>query len=59
MAYYTYDCKKCGRMELQKRMTEPEFKECPTCKGELTRVYIPIADLWKCGGNFGKSNNNN
>lgn len=55
MPKYNYTCSTCGELELERKMTDPEFKICPQCGGELYRVWKPIADVWKCGGNYGKS----
>ena len=55
MGLYTYTCPNCGEITLEKKMSEPEFKICPVCNGELQRVWKPITDIWKCGGNYGRN----
>jgi putative FmdB family regulatory protein len=36
---YDYFCPKCGIIELEKRMSDPEFKKCPVCGSEVARHY--------------------
>ena len=55
MGLYTYICPNCGKITLEKKMSEPEFKICPVCNGKLQRVWKPITDIWKCGGNYGRN----
>lgn len=38
MPFYNYKCPKCGIIELQRKMTMQEIKECPTCNSEIQRV---------------------
>ena len=38
MPFYSYKCPKCGNIELQRKMTMPEIKQCPTCKSEIQKV---------------------
>ncbi len=39
MAYYNYHCEKCGDITLCKKMSEPDYTECPFCDSELERIY--------------------
>ena len=55
MPKYNYTCSTCGELELERKMTDTEFKICPQCGGELQRVWKPIIDIWKCGGNYGRN----
>jgi putative FmdB family regulatory protein len=56
MAYYKYNCPKCGIIEIQKKMTEPNLEFCPACGSSITRIYELQNVIWKCEGNCGKIN---
>ena len=36
---YDYSCPKCGLLELEKKMSDPEFEKCPDCGSKLERRY--------------------
>lgn len=38
MAIYNYFCTKCGDIQLEKKMSEPDYKICPFCNSSLERV---------------------
>ena len=55
MAKHNYNCSNCGEIILEKKMSEPEFTICPYCNGKLQRIWKPVMDIWKCGGNYGRN----
>lgn len=54
MGTKTYECGKCGIMDFDMTMTEPEKKECPDCKSPLVRKFGATPSVWKTGGACGK-----
>ena len=38
MPIYEYQCKKCGEFEVTQRITEAPLKQCPTCRGRVTKL---------------------
>ena len=38
MPIYEYQCKKCGEFEVVQKITEPQLKRCPTCRGKVTKL---------------------
>ncbi len=56
MPEYNYICKKCGDITLKRRMSDPEFKICPNCNNEITRVYGFQGSLWNTSGAYSKTN---
>lgn len=56
MPFYTYMCVNCQLIELEKRMTEDDFKNCPYCGCEIQRVFYPTQSIWKTDGAFSKTN---
>ena len=51
MPTYPYRCLKCEhRFEQSQRITEEPLKECPKCKGELTREIARTAFLLQGSG---------
>lgn len=57
MPTYTYNCPKCGQIELQRKMTDAEFKVCPTCNSELERIWTTAHAIWNTTGNYGRGDN--
>jgi putative FmdB family regulatory protein len=55
MPAYDYKCPKCGVIELTKKITEPEIKQCPECQSEIKRIYTPTKWL-DFEGAFGNGN---
>lgn len=56
MPTYKYNCPKCGIIEIQKHMTDPNPEYCPNCHSSINRIYGVQNIVWKCDGNYGKSN---
>jgi putative FmdB family regulatory protein len=51
MPTYAYRCKKCEhQFETLQRITEDPIKECPECKGEVTRLIFPVGIVFKGSG---------
>jgi putative FmdB family regulatory protein len=51
MPTYVYQCKKCEhQFEVLQRITEDPIKECPECKGEVTRLLFPVGIVFKGSG---------
>jgi putative FmdB family regulatory protein len=38
MPIYEYDCPRCGHFELMRKISDPELKRCPTCKGKIAKL---------------------
>lgn len=38
MPIYEYRCKKCGEFEAVQKITDPQLKRCPTCRGKVTKL---------------------
>lgn len=56
MPIYTFSCGKCGEFEVYHNMNEAHPNKCPTCAGEIERVFnqrfIPPADSgWESENN--------
>lgn len=51
---YTYECEKCGVIELECSIKEQKPEECPNCKSAIKRIYKPAAVIWNCSGACGK-----
>jgi putative FmdB family regulatory protein len=40
MPIYEHECARCGRLELERRMSDPAPVKCPRCgRAGLTRIY--------------------
>lgn len=51
MPTYAYRCKACEHeFEIVQRITEESLKECPKCKGELTKLLFPVGIVFKGSG---------
>lgn len=42
MATYEYQCKKCGVVEVQQKITEEPLKKCPQCQEEPVTRLISV-----------------
>lgn len=51
---YTYECSKCGVIELERSMKDAEINECPKCNSPIKRIYKPTGVIWNCSGACGK-----
>ncbi|HDQ25202.1 MAG TPA: zinc ribbon domain-containing protein [bacterium] len=40
MPSYTYECDKCGLVDVRQPITEPPHRKCPQCGGEKVRRII-------------------
>jgi len=38
MPLYEYECKKCGTLEVEQKITAEPLKKCPHCKCEIKRI---------------------
>ena len=51
MPVYEYRCKSCGKThEIEHGFNDKRPTECPTCGGELVRVFHPIGLVFKGSG---------
>jgi putative FmdB family regulatory protein len=51
MPLYEYACQKCGeRIEIIQRMNDPPSSICPTCGGELRKLFSSPAIQFKGSG---------
>ncbi|HEY7993123.1 MAG TPA: FmdB family zinc ribbon protein [Candidatus Eremiobacteraceae bacterium] len=51
MPVYEYRCKSCGKThEVQHGFNDKRPTECPSCGGELVRVFHPIGLVFKGSG---------
>jgi putative FmdB family regulatory protein len=51
MPTYEYACKKCGEhLEVVQSFKDDPLTECPTCGGELRKVFSPIGIAFKGSG---------
>lgn len=54
---YRFTCKNCGEIELNIKVAELPNAKCPHCQStNIERKWDSIMSVWKCEGNFGKSN---
>src|SRR5947209_3837324 len=57
MPTYEYACKSCGKhVEVFKRFSDEPLSECPSCVGQLRKVFHPAGILLK-GTGFYKTDN--
>ncbi len=51
MPTYQYRCTDCGsELEVQQRITDDALTTCPTCEGELRKVFSPVGITFKGDG---------
>lgn len=51
MPTYQYRCTSCGRdLEVVQKFTDPALTECPTCQGELRKVFNAVGVVFKGSG---------
>ena len=57
MPTYEYRCKKCGEhLEVVQSFSDDPLKVCPSCKGQLQKVFSPVGIVFK-GSGFYKTDN--
>jgi putative FmdB family regulatory protein len=57
MPTYEYRCKKCGEhLEVVQSFSDEPLKVCPSCKGQLQKVFSPVGIVFK-GSGFYKTDN--
>jgi putative FmdB family regulatory protein len=51
MPVYEYRCRDCGHeFEIQQSMSEDALTECPSCGGDLRKVFSPVGIAFKGSG---------
>jgi putative FmdB family regulatory protein len=51
MPTYEYACRTCGEhLEVVQSFTDDPLTECPSCKGELRKVFSPVGIAFKGSG---------
>ena len=51
MPTYQYRCRACGdELEVVQKFTDPSLTECPSCAGELRKVFSPVGAVFKGSG---------
>ncbi|MGI6037298.1 MAG: FmdB family zinc ribbon protein [Limnochordia bacterium] len=57
MPTYEYRCDKCGRFELEQRITEDPLKTCPHCGGQVERLISANVNFILKGPGFYATDN--
>jgi len=51
MPVYDYKCKKCEKVyEVERKLKDVAMKYCPSCGGELKKVYSAVGIVFKGSG---------
>lgn len=51
MPTYQYRCTACGdELEVVQKFTDPALTTCPTCEGDLRKVYNAVGVVFKGSG---------
>ncbi len=51
MPVYDYKCKKCEKIfEVEHKIGDTPMKFCPSCGGELKKIYHPVGIVFKGSG---------
>lgn len=51
MPTYQYRCRECGdELEAFQKFTDPALTECPSCTGELRKVFSAVGVVFKGSG---------
>jgi putative FmdB family regulatory protein len=51
MPVYEYRCRDCGHeFEIQQSMSDDALTECPSCGGNLRKVFSPVGIAFKGSG---------
>lgn len=57
MSIYTYNCDKCGLLEVTMSYKELPLKQCPNCEStNVARVWHNASQLWKVEGSYSHPN---
>jgi len=57
---YQYACTKCGNeLEAVQKFTDDPLKECPTCSGDLRKVFSAVGVVFKGSGFYRTDNRTN
>ncbi|MEV0646740.1 FmdB family zinc ribbon protein [Phytomonospora sp. NPDC050363] len=60
MPTYQYACTKCGdELEAVQKFTDEPLKECPTCSGDLRKVFSAVGVVFKGSGFYRTDNRTN
>lgn len=51
MPTYQYQCNDCGRdLEVVQRFSDPSLTICPSCEGDLRKVFSAVGVVFKGSG---------
>ena len=50
MPLYEYECARCGRFEVIRKFSDPPLDACPTCGGEIQKMFSAPAIQFKGTG---------
>jgi putative FmdB family regulatory protein len=54
---YQYHCKDCDAdLEIFQKMTDPTLTVCPTCQGDLRKVFSAVGVVFKGSGFYATDN---
>ena len=57
MPTYQYRCNDCGHdLEVVQKFSDPSLTECPTCEGELRKVFNAVGVVFKGSGFYSTDN---
>ncbi|MDU1727750.1 MAG: FmdB family zinc ribbon protein, partial [Cutibacterium avidum] len=57
MPTYQYRCNDCGHdLEVVQKFSDPSLTECPTCEGELRKVFNAVGEVFKGSGFYSTDN---
>lgn len=57
MSRYTYECDKCGIIEVTMSYKDLPLKECPYCKSaNVERVWFNTSQVWSTEGAYSHPN---
>ena len=60
MPTYQYRCADCGReLEVVQKFTDASQSECPTCTGNLRKVFNAVGVVFKGSGFYATDNRTN
>ena len=60
MPTYQYQCTECGEgLEAVQKFTDEPLKECPSCSGDLRKVFSAVGVVFKGSGFYRTDNRTN